>query len=652
MIQFTINLINRNKKGGIMRFTLFVKMLMITAIVLVTTGFFMNDISAAPKDKTRSEIDNKYKWNLADLFETKSDWEKGKKTISAKFTKIGDYKGKLGNSAESLFEALEYYNNVEQEFVLVYIYASMLSDQDKRESESQAMEGEMQQIETELNKASSYFDPEILAIPKNKIAKFFKEEPKLEKYRQYIDDIQRKKAHTLSESEEKLIAEAGNLASTPQDIYGIFSNADMPRPTITLSDGKEVRLDAAGYAGNRGSSVREDRIKVFEAFFGALNNFRRTFGAQLYGEVKKNIFYKNAKNYNSCLERALDRNNIPTSVYYKLIENTNKNLPTLHRYLKLRKRMLGVDELHYYDMYPSLVKNVDLKYTYDEATEVVKTSLAALGEEYIQTLDKAFNERWIDVYPNTGKRSGAYSNGAAYAIHPYILLNYNGKYDDMSTLAHELGHTMHSYFSNTRQPYVNSHYPIFLAEVASTANEALLMDHELKKLSDPEQRLSLLGSLLESFRTTMFRQTQFAEFELKIHEAAEKGEALTGDKFTEIYREILNRYYGHDKGVTVIDILYAIEWAYIPHFYYNFYVFQYSTSFMASQALAEKMRQGGPEMVKKYIDFLSSGSSDYAIPTLKKVGIDMTTDEPFNLAIAKMNKVMDEIEKILATMGK
>ena len=444
-----------------MRFTLFTKTLMITVIVLLTTGFFMNDISAAPKDKSRADIDDKYKWNLADLFETKTDWEKGKDAITKKFAKIGEYKGKLGDSAQSLFEALEYYNNVEKEFVLLYIYAHMLSDQDKQESGPQAMEGEMSQIMTELNKMSSFFDPEILAIPEEKVNQFFKDEPKLETYRQYIDDIQRRKAHTLSESEEKLIAEAGNLAGTPQDIYGIFSNADMPRPTVVLSTGDSVRLDAAGFAGNRASSVREDRIKVFEAFFGALNDFRRTFGTQLYGEVKKNIFYKNARNYDSCLERALDNNNIPTSVYHKLIENTNKNLPTLHRYLKLRKRMLGVDELHYYDMYPSLVKNVNLEYTYDEATEIVKKSLVALGEEYIATLDKAFNERWIDVYPNTGKRSGAYSQGSAYAIHPYILLNYNGKYNDMSTLAHELGHTMHSYFSNTRQPYVNSHYPIF-----------------------------------------------------------------------------------------------------------------------------------------------------------------------------------------------
>jgi len=273
--------------------------------------------------------------------------------------------------------------------------------------------------------------------------------------------------------------------------------------------------------------------------------------------------------------------------------------------------------------------------------------LAVLGDEYVTTLDKAYKDRWIDVYPNAGKRSGAYSNGAAFDEHPYILLNYNSKYNDMSTLAHELGHTMHSYFSNKNQPYVNASYPIFLAEVASTANEALLLDYVLKDIKDPDARLAILGSYLENFRGTMFRQTQFAEFELKIHETSEKGEALTGDKFTEIYLDILKKYYGHDEGVMVIDDLYGIEWAYIPHFYYNFYVYQYSTSYLASQVLAEKMLKGGPDMVEKYLDFLSSGSSDYAIPTLKKVGIDMTTDEPFIVGMKKMNAVMDEIEKIL-----
>ena len=618
----------------------------ITLIMAFVLLFNFSVVSASDRDK----IDEKYKWNLKDLYPSLDAWKKSKAEVAARFNKINTYKEKLGSSAKTLYEALEYYQQVVKDFEKLWIYASMLSDQDKRESGPLSMEQEMNAMNTDLEKISAYFDPEILSISEDKMKNFFKEEAGLKIYAQYIDDIRRKKAHTLSAAEEQLITEAGRMSSTPQDIYGIFANADMPRPTIKLSDGKEVRLDAAGYALNRALPNRDDRIKVFNAFFGGLNDFRRTFGTQLYAEIQKNIFYKNARKYDSCVQRALDRNNIPVSVYHKLIENTNKNLATLHRYLNLRKKMLGIDELHYYDMYPSLVKDVDLKYEYDEGYNMVKEALKVLGSDYVATLEKAQKERWIDVYPNTGKRSGAYSQGDAYDVHPYILLNYNGKYDDVSTLAHELGHTMHSYFSNKAQPYINADYPIFLAEVASTANEAILIDHLLKKIKDPEKRLALLGSYLESFRTTLFRQTQFAEFELKVHELAESGEALTGDRFTEIYLDILKRYYGHDKGVTVIDDQFAIEWAYIPHFYYNFYVFQYSTSFTASQALAEKMLSGDKNMVKKYIDFLSSGRSEYAIPTLKKVGIDMTTNEPFDLTMKKMNKVMDEMEKILAEM--
>jgi len=630
----------------------FRKTLLLTLFCLVSAGVVFNPVMAADEEKTRDDIPDKYKWNLEDLYASPDAWKSSKSAVTARFDKIAEFKGKLGNSAADLHAALDYFFSVHKDFMRVYSYASMTSDEDKRDSGPLAMEQEVNQLWTQLGKVSAYIEPEILAIPNDKLQSFFKEDKELAIYAQFIDDIQRRKAHTLSEAEESLIAEAGRMSSTAQDIYSILSNADLPRPTVTLSDGKEVRLDAAGYTTVRALPDREDRIKVFEAFFGALNDFRRTFGTQLSGEVQKNIFYKNARNYESSLERALDRNNIPVAVYHKLIENTNNNLSTLHRYLQLRKRMLGVDELHYYDMYPSLVKKVDLTYTYDEAMEVIKKALGVLGKDYVATLEQAFNERWIDVYPTTGKRSGAYSNGSAYDVHPYILMNFNDSYEEMSTLAHELGHTMHSYYSNKNQPYPMADYPIFLAEVASTANEAILIDHELKRLNKPEERLSLLGSYLEGFRTTLFRQTQFAEFELRIHELAEKGEALTGDKFCEIYMDILKKYYGHDEGITVIDDLYSIEWAYIPHFYYNFYVFQYSTSYLASQVLAEKMLSGDEGMVDKYLAFLSSGSSEYAIPTLKKVGIDMTTDEPFELAMKKMNRIMDEMESILKQMGK
>jgi oligoendopeptidase F len=601
-------------------------------------------------DQERTDIDEKYKWNLNDLFPTLDSWKNEKEKITASFSKVGEFKGKLGNSAGQLKAALEQFYMIHKEFVKVYVYASMYSDQDTRESDALAMKQEVRQLWTEMSKISSYIEPEILAIPQDKIDQFFKDDPDLKTYRQVIDNIQRTREHTLNEEQEELIAEAGRMAGTASETYTILSNADLPYPTITLADGKEVRLDAQGYSLNRASANREDRINVFNSFFGALANYSRTFGTQLYGEVKKNMFYKNVRKYDSSLESSLDRNNVPTSVYHKLIENTNKNLDTFHRYLKLRARMLGVDQLYYYDMYPSMVKQVDLSYTYEEAMEHIKNALVVLGNDYVATVDKAAKDRWIDVMPNTGKRSGAYSQGSAYDIHPYILMNYNGKYNDMSTLAHELGHTMHSYFSNKNQPYHNADYPIFLAEVASTANEAILMDHMLKKIDSNEERLALLGNYLDSFKGTLFRQTQFAEFELKIHETAEKGETLTGEKFTEIYMEIIKKYYGHDKGVCIIDDQYAMEWAYIPHFYYNFYVFQYSTSFMAAQALAEKMLSGDSKMVDQYLAFLSSGGSEYAIPTLKKVGIDMTTDEPFTLAMKKMNAVMDEMEKILDEM--
>jgi len=623
------------------------------SLFFLIIGLIYQPIIANPisNDEERGQIPEKYKWNLKDLYATHDEWQKSKEEVAAKFEKIGDYKGKLGNSAKDLFEALDYFYHVNKEFSKLSIYANMLSDEDTRESKPLAMTQEMDQLGTQLSKISAYINPEILTIPQEKIDQFFYGEPRLESYRQLIDNIQRTKAHTLSEKEEQLIAEAGRMSDSAQNAYSIFSNADMIRPVVTLSTGEEVTLNAAGYGAHRRSQNREDRIKVMNAFFGELDKYRRTFGMLLSSEIQSNIFYKNVRIYNSSLESSMDGNNIPTSVYYKLIENVNKNLPTLHRYLKLRKRMLGVDELHYYDIYPPLVKNVDLAYSFNDAAEIIKKALVVLGEEYGKTLDKAFNDRWIDVYPNTGKTSGAYSSGGAYDVHPYILMNYNNKYNDMSTLAHELGHTMHSYFSNKNQPYVNSRYPIFLAEVASTANEALLIDHVLKDIDDLEERLAILGSYLENFRGTMFRQTQFAEFELKIHEISEKGEALTGDKFTEIYLDILKKYYGHDEGVMVIDDLYGIEWAYIPHFYYNFYVYQYSTSYLASQVLADKMLTGGPEMVTEYLDFLSNGRSDYAIPTLKKVGIDMTTDEPFNMGMKKMNLIMDEIEKILDKRG-
>ncbi len=628
------------------------KIVMMATALLLFSGFAQKDGKAGSQADDRDKIPTQYKWNLSDLYPSTEAWEKEKVSLKNRFKKIPEYKGHLGDSGEKLAEALDYLFGVLKDLSKFYSYASMLSDQDTRESKPLAMTQEAQEMYNQFSTLSSYMDPEILSIPEDKLQSFLDTTPELEVYKHFLDNIYRTKAHTLSAPEENIIAQAGIMQGNSYNIYNIFSNAEMPRAEITLSTGEKVKLDAAGYALHRASTVRRDREKVFDAFFGALNDYHLTIGAELYGKIKENLFTKNVRKYNSCLEASLDRNNIPVSVYHNLIDNVDKNLPTLYRYLKLRKRLLGVDTLRYYDLYAPLIKNVDLNYTYDEACDIVKKALKVLGDEYENTLQKAFDNRWIDVYPTTGKRSGAYSNGSAYDVHPYILLNYNGKYDDVGTLAHELGHTMHSYFSNSHQAYVNADYPIFLAEVASTANEALLMDYMLKQIKDPQIKLSILGNYLENARATLFRQTQFAEFEMKIYEHAEKGESLTGEQFSQIYLDILKKYYGHDKGITYIDDRYAIEWAYIPHFYYNFYVYQYATSFTASTMLAEKMLHGGKEMVRKYIDFLSSGNSEYAIPTLKKVGVDMTTDEPFKITIAKINAVMDEMEKILDKMGK
>ncbi len=622
----------------------------LTGVMLMLTLIFAASSLTAQtkKELTRDQIADKHKWDLTDLYKDNQTWNAKKEDVKKSIEKFKEYKGSLAESADNLYNCLNYYSNVQKEFTRLSSYASRLSDLDKRKSGPLAMDQEIAQIGTKLSAASSFIEPEILTIDEQTIADFIKEKPELKVYTQYIDNIQRLKKHTLSPKEEKIIAYAEIMRDSPDDIYSIFSNADLPRPVISLSDGQKVRLDASGYCLYRASANRDDRKNVFEAFFSGLKNFERTFGAQLYAQLKKDIFYKNARGYKSCLENTLNRNNIPISVYEELINSAHKHLLTLHRYLKLRKRMLGLDNLRYYDMYPSLVKKADMDYSVKEAQKVIQESLEPLGKEYVKTIETAFENRWIDMYPTTGKRSGAYSSGSAYDVHPYILMNYNGKYDDVSTLVHELGHTMHSYLSNKNQDYVNSHYPIFLAEVAAITNEMLLMDYELKRIKDTDKRLSLLGNHLETFRTTLFRQTQFAEFELKIHELAENGEALTGEKLSNIYLDILKTYYGHDKGVTEIDDLYRIEWAYIPHFYYNFYVYSYSTSVCAASAVAEKIQAEGSKMRDKYLtDFLSAGCSEYAVPILKRIGVDMTTSEPFELAIKKMDKVMDEIEKIL-----
>ncbi len=597
---------------------------------------------------TRAQIADKYKWNLQDLFENNEAWQAKKAELKVKVDKFESFKGHLGESADILFECLEFASDIGREFFRLNAYANQLLDLDVRESLPLSMKQEIDQLGTKISALESFIDPEILALDEELVQTFLTEKSELKVYSHYLDNIHRLKSHTRNENEEEIISQAGMMSDTPAEIYSVFKDADMPRASLTLADGQEVRLDDAAYTLYRANPDREVRKKVAEEFFGTYKQYERSFGVQLYNQVKTHLFYKNVRHYSSCLEKALDGNNIPTAVYKNLIASVHENLPTLERYLKLKKQMLGLIELHYYDVYPPIVKEVNLTYSVEEAEALVKKSLQPLGDDYVSVVNEAFNNRWIDMYSSQGKTSGAYSSGSSYDVHPYILMNYMGKYDDVSTLAHELGHTMHSYYSNKTQTFFNSHYPIFLAEVASTTNEALLVDETLKSITDKQQRLAILGNQLEMYRGTLFRQTQFAEFELKIHELAESGKSLTGEELSKIYLDILKTYYGHDKGVMVVDDLYGIEWAYIPHFYYNFYVFQYATSLCATTAIAEQIIKNENDMRQKFVtEFLSAGCSDYAIPILKRLGVDMTTTEAFQPAFKKMNQIMDEMERIL-----
>lgn len=615
--------------------------------LLLTTVFYF--ISFGQNE--RSKIDEAYKWKLSDIYETEAIWIDAKETLVEKFPEMEKFKGKITQSSNNLSACLELSSEIMKEASKLYSYANMYSDLDTRDMKYSGMTKELQQIFTTYSSKIAFIEPEILSADWSLIEGYINEEPRLKVYEKYLKDLYLQQAHTLSEPEERILALSNMVTGVPSSIYSTFSNAEMPSSEVILSSGEKALLTNANYAKYRADSNREDRELVFENFWGNYKNYQATFGELLYGQVNTAIFNSKARNYKSSLEAALKPKNIPVEVYYSLVENVNKNLPAFHRYLKIKKRMMGLDSLKYSDLYAPTVKGVDLKYSYDDAQGLILNSLSPLGKEYVATIKKAFSERWIDVYPTAGKRSGAYSNGI-YGVHPFMLLNYNGLYNDVSTATHELGHTMHSFYSNKKQPFPLSDYTIFVAEVASTFNEVLLFDYMMKTIKDDDTKLSLLMERLDGFKGTLFRQTQFAEFELKIHEAAESGEPLTGEVFSKIYMDIVKRYYGHNDGICYVDDYINMEWAFIPHFYYNFYVFQYSTSFTASNSLAEGVLNHEDGALKKYLAFLGSGGSDYPIELLKKAGVDMTSSDAFDKTIASMTRVMDEIEKILDKKGK
>ena len=608
--------------------------------------FFASSISFSQLKK-RENIDDKYKWNLEDLYKSVDDWQKDYSAIEKRIPEINQFQGKLADNAQNLLTTLENMYSIYKNYSKLSSYSARLKDQDLGNSKNSSLAQQASALGTKLSEAASYFNPEILKIDKAKMDSFYKEQPKLEEYKIILDDVQRLKKHTLSENEEKILASFGLISGNQYDVYGIFTNAEMPRDEVTFSNGEKVKLSSSAFVKYRTAENRADRKLVFDKFFNGYGNFEKTIGANLTGHVKGDYVRAKTKNYNTALEAALNRNNIPTSVYENLIKQINNSLPTLHRFLTLKKEMLGYDTLYYYDLYTSMVEKTEMNFSIKDGQNVILKALKPLGNEYTAVLNKAFDERWIDYYPTDGKRSGAYSTGSEYDQHPYILTNWTDDYNSVSTLAHELGHTMHSYLSNQNQPYQSSQYSIFVAEIASTLNENLLNDYMVENAKTDKEKLFILGSYLEMLRGTLFRQVSFAEFEWDIHKKIEAGEPLDGEIMSNIYYDIVKRYYGQDEGVSVVPEYIKYEWAYIPHFYYNYYVYQYATSIIYATAFYEKIKENVEDAVQNYFKILKGGSSEYPIDLIKKAGVDPMSAEPFELAMKRMNDVMDKIEDII-----
>ena len=605
---------------------------------------------AAPAAVSPSE-DPAHVWDLSLLFKDAAAFDAAKADLVAQLPKLAAYKGRLGESAATLADAMELLTDIQSRYLRLGSYASLSSDENLRDAAAMERNQGMDMLGAEVSGAASFVDPELLAVGEEKLRAFLAAEPRLAVYRFPIFDTLRNAPHTLGAEAEEVLSAVGMISDTPSSIYGILANADVPWPTITLADGAEARLDQAGYTRFRAAANRADREAVFRAFWGKFKEYERTFGTSLFAQVKTDWFGAKVRKHPSSLAASLSGNNVPEAVYRTLLEETNANLPTLHRYFKLRGRMLGVEDLRYWDIYPAIV-NLEKEFPYGQAKELTLAAVRPLGESYVADLKASVDGRYAHVYPRKGKRSGAYMAGYVHDAHPYVLLNYNDDYESVTTFAHEWGHGQHSVLANRTQPAPVAHYKIFTAEIASTLNEALLLEHMLKIAADDDERLYYLGSALEGLRGTFFRQAMFAEFELRIHEEVEKGNALSGESLTRIYGDILRRYHGDAEGVLKIDDFVTVEWAYIPHFYYNFYVFQYAPSIAASQAFAERILAGEPGAVDTYLDLLKAGGSDYPYELVKKAGVDLATPEPYRALVKRMNSIMDQIEAILAKRGK
>lgn len=593
----------------------------------------------------RKDIPAEYKWHLNDIYADESAWQADFEKLKDMLPKIGQYKGKLAGSAQTLLACLQARDEIGIISGKLYAYSRMHRDENAADSKYQAMTGRVEALLAEAGGATSFIEPEILAIPDETLHQFRQQEAGLKEYSFYFNNLIRQKKHVLSPAEEEILSRSSEIGQIPENTFNMLAHADMKFPDTLSENGKTVQLSEGRYSQLIRSSNRDVRQQAFKNLLSTYNQFRNTFASTLGGNVKKNIFYSRIRKYNSTLESALEADNVPVEVYENLINTVHSNLEPLHRYVALKKKALRLNEIHMYDLYTPLVKDVKFDIPYKEGLDLVRAAVAPLGSEYVANLEKGLTSGWIDVYENKGKQTGAYSWGV-YGVHPFVLLNYHGRYDDVSTIAHEMGHAIHSYYSHSSQPFNTSSYTTFSAEVASTTNEVLLLDYMLKNTTDKQKRLFLINQYLELVRGTVYRQTMFAEFEKLLYQKAESGETITADMLDELWHNLNVKYYGPE---IVVDKEIDVEWARIPHFYWNFYVYQYVTGYSAATTLAEKVLSEGKPAQDKYIGFLKSGGSDYSIELLKRAGVDMSSPQPVEITLHKFSSMLDELEKLLTS---
>ncbi|MDJ0906310.1 MAG: oligoendopeptidase F [Woeseiaceae bacterium] len=613
------------------------------ALLLAFSSSFADNHEAA-------EVDPSATWDLTALFPTVEAWDAARQEVLAEFPKIEARRGTLGDSADSLYEAYRHVSDTLKKGGRVFVYASLNADEDLREGETQERRQLAQIMFSQFNEATAWMQPELIEVGREVVESFINEDERLAPFAFQLDNSLRNAPHTLGAEAEQTLSYLTQTFGAPNNIYSLIANSDIPWPTITTSDGEEVTIDSQGYGRVRSSQNRDDRKLAFDTFWSKWEEYRASVGMVLNSHVQTQVGLAKARNYDSVLHRELFADNIPPTVYKTLVEEVNKALPTLHRYFRLRARMLGVEQMHYYDIYPPLV-SLDKEFDLESSKRITLEAMAVLGDDWVDMQKAAMDERWMHVYPQRGKRSGAYMSGFAYDVHPYILLNHNDDYSSLSTFAHEWGHAMHTLYAKQKQPFETAGYSTFIAEIPSTSLELILQNYMDENAESIEERLFYLGHALENMRGTFFRQTMFAEFELALYEAAERGEALSGDRITEIYGDILRRYHGHEDGVVVIDDLYTNEWMFVPHFYFNMYVYQYATSQTAGTALYAKIVEEGEAGVENYKNLLRAGGSNYPYLLLAEAGVDMAKPGPYLAIVAQMNAIMDEMESLLDELG-